>query len=248
MKHNQLRKRAQILSRISLASIVFPLLSCSPIDGNDGRCKKLTDPKYVASISDTDGKPWKIEVIPEALDLTCDYNSAVDEAKRPPRPEGLAIFSARIIDSQGQTKPGLRVSGRFSGASPDPASNAIPLPGFYPNPYKIIASDVDDVLTRKQNNQDKLDDVATDSCGVAVFYIKWICPDAKKSIGGSFYVESGPLFSKPIKVTLENSVQPDVAVPGTVGGGAAGGGAAGGGAAGGGAAGGGAAGGGAAGP
>ncbi|MEN9528691.1 MAG: hypothetical protein RI932_564 [Pseudomonadota bacterium] len=221
MKHNQLRLRAQILGRISLVSVVFPILSCSPVDGNDGRCKKLTDPKYVASISDTDGKPWKIEVIPEAVDLTCDAKDGGDTV------EGLIVFSARVIDSQGQTKPGLRVSGRFSGASPDPASTAKPLPGFYPNPYKIIASDVDDVLTKKQNNQDKLDDVATDGCGVAVFYVKWVCPGPKKSIGGSFYVESGPLFSKPIKVTLENSVQPDVAVPGTVGGGAAGGGAAG---------------------
>jgi hypothetical protein len=179
-------------------------MSCSPIEGDGGRCKKLTDPKYVASISDSDGKPWKIEVIPESADLTCDYTTG-------DRPSGLIVFSARIIDSQGQTKPGLRVNGRFSGSATSDTNSS--QPGFYQNPYKILDGDTDDVKSAKQSNADKVDDVATDGCGVAVFYVRWVCPDPKKSIGGAFYVESGPLFSKPVKVTLENSVQPDVVAP-----------------------------------
>lgn|GEM_PF-691101 len=212
--------RPQVQLCLALATIILPALSCSPVEGDAGRCKKLTDPKYVASISDSDGKPWKIELIPEAADLTCDYSPSPTEPTKT-RPSGEIVFSARILDSQGQTKPGLRVSGDFSGAS---TSDIDTQAGFYPNPNKIKDGDTDDLKTDKERRKDRVDDVATDGCGVAVFYVKWVCPDPKKSIGGSFYVKSGPLFSKPVKVTLENSVQPDVvaATPAAGAGGAGG--------------------------
>ncbi len=108
------------------------------------------------------------------------------------RTTGTLVFTAVVVDGQGFNKPALSVRSSFVGST----SNAGGV-GFVTNP-------------------DSDDDVATDSCGVAVFKVKWTCPDAKKSAGGYFYVTSGPLSSKAVKVTLEHSVQQDVTTGGTV--------------------------------
>jgi hypothetical protein len=168
--------------------------SCSTAE--NGRCKKFSEPKYVASFSDTDGKPWEMRISPEVADLKCDYNTGDVP------PTGELIFSVVVLDGQGQTKPALAVSPSFVGSSASPTDpNATVAAGFYVDPYL-------------NSDQSKVDDKATDSCGVAVFRVKWVCPAAKKTIGGSFSVTSGPLFSKAVKVTLEHPVQQDVVVGG----------------------------------
>lgn len=160
------------------------LQSCSTVDEGTGRCKAFKDPKYVASVADTDGKPWQLKVTPESLDIKCDYDS--DKGATPT--SGILVFTAVVTDGQGMAKPALAIKGRFAGITPNGTDES--QPGFYQNPL-----------------QDAPDDVATDSCGVAVFRLKWVCPSAKKSAAGSFYVESGPLISKPVSVTLEHKVQ-----------------------------------------
>ncbi|MEY4065066.1 MAG: hypothetical protein RIR26_1274 [Pseudomonadota bacterium] len=160
------------------------LQSCSTVDEATGRCKAFKDAKYVASVTDTDGKPWQLKVTPESLDVKCDYQSD----KGDPPTSGILVFTAVVTDGQGMAKPALSIKGRFSGISPNGANET--QPGFYQNPLPDVP-----------------DDVATDSCGVAVFRLKWVCPSPKKTAAGSFYVESGPLISKPVQVTLEHKVQ-----------------------------------------
>ncbi len=170
--------------------------SCSTAE--NGRCKKFSEPKYVAAFSDTDGKPWEMRISPDVADLKCDYTGDVP-------PTGELIFSVVVLDGQGQTKPAVSVSPSFVGSSASTTDpNATLAAGFYVDPY----------LADKNADPSKLDDKATDSCGVAVFRVKWVCPAAKKTIGGSFSVTSGPLFSKAVKVTLEHPVQQDVVVGG----------------------------------
>ena len=181
----------QLLTAVVIFSFVQ---SCSTAE--NGRCKKFSEPKYVASISDTDGKPWEMRISPDVADLKCDY--ATGEVP----PTGELIFSVVVLDGQGQTKPALAVSPSFVGSSASSTDpNSKDGAGFYPDP-------------NLNSDQSKVDDKATDSCGVAVFRVKWVCPAAKKTIGGSFSVTSGPLFSKPVKVTLEHPVQQDVVVGG----------------------------------
>jgi len=97
---------------------------------------------------------------------------------------GPLQFTATIIDGQGFPKAGLAVSGSVFGGTDVPQ-----VPGFY-------------------FDQEKSDQ-ATDSCGVAIFTVNWTCPEAKKSAGGYFYVSSGPLSSKEVKLTIEHPVQQD---------------------------------------
>jgi hypothetical protein len=96
------------------------------------------------------------------------------------------------MDGQKQTKPALAVQAVFSGIREAGGTTA----GIYPN-----SANGDDSKKELQ------DDVATDGCGVATFRYEYICPEPRKSIGGSFFVQSGPLFSESIKVTIENTVQ-----------------------------------------
>ena len=181
----------QMLSALVAFSFVQ---SCSTAE--NGRCKKFSEPKYVAAYSDTDGKPWEMKISPDVADLKCDYTGDVP-------PSGELIFTVVILDGQGQTKPAVSVSPSFPGSSPSPTDpNSTLAAGFYTDPY----------LNDKNADPSKLDDKATDSCGVAVFRVKWVCPAAKKTIGGSFSVTSGALFSKLVKVTLEHPVQPDAVV------------------------------------
>jgi hypothetical protein len=49
-------------------------------------------------------------------------------------------------------------------------------------------------------------DTNTDACGVASFTLNWSCPSTNKELAGSFQASSGPLFSKPVKVTIANVV------------------------------------------
>lgn len=178
------------------AVVIFSFVqSCSTSE--NGRCKKFSEPKYVASITDTDGKPWEMRISPDVADLKCDYTGDVP-------PTGELVFSVVILDGQGQTKPALAVSPSFVGSSATPTDPTTNAAGFYSDPY----------LADSSLDQSKVDDKATDACGVAVFRVKWVCPGAKKTIGGSFSVTSGPLFSKPVKVTLEHPVQQDVVVGG----------------------------------
>ena len=163
---------------------VTGIQSCSTVEESTGRCKAFKDAKYVASVTDTDGKPWQLRVTPESLDVKCDY----DADKGAPPTSGILVFTALVLDGQGMTKPALAIKGRFSGITPNGTNES--QAGFYQNPLPDVP-----------------DDVATDSCGVAVFRLKWVCPSPKKTVAGSFYVESGPLISKPVAVTLEHKVQ-----------------------------------------
>jgi hypothetical protein len=155
--------------------------SCSTVDEATGRCKPFSSPKYVASSVDTNGKKWEMRITPEVADLKCDF----DTSKGQKATSGVLIFTVVISDGQGYSKPALSVRSSFVGSTS--TDNGA---GFVPNP-----------------NGD--DDVATDSCGVATFTVKWTCPAAKKTAGGYFYVTSGPLSSKAVKVTLEHPVQQD---------------------------------------
>ncbi|MFZ9520158.1 MAG: hypothetical protein ACO3A4_06745 [Silvanigrellaceae bacterium] len=103
--------------------------------------------------------------------------------------KGEISFTAVVYDGQGFAKPALAINAGFAGSTSTQDGS-----GFVVDPERS--------------------DVATDSCGTAVFTVKWTCPAAKKSAGGYFYVSSGPLGSKPVKVTLEHTVQPDT-VPAT---------------------------------
>ena len=207
MMTQQLRKT--IVTLAATMGLTFPFVqSCSTLDPATGRCKKSSEAKYVAAMNDTDGKPWEIKISGDNANLSCDY----DEASGQPRPEGYVVFSVAILDGQGEAKAGVAVIPRFSGTVVN-ASSTTAVPGFYTNPfkYKVDANgnitDTGDEKTIKDQNQSKLDDVATDSCGVAVFHVKWVCPAAKKTIAGKFFVESGPLFSKSVDVSVENKVQ-----------------------------------------
>ncbi|NBX17451.1 MAG: hypothetical protein EBR09_08820 [Proteobacteria bacterium] len=173
--------------RISRRSIILAFVtgttswfnSCSTVDDATGRCKPFSSPKYVASSVDTNGKKWEMRITPEVADLKCDYQDPTKISS------GKIVFSVVISDGQGYSKPALSVRSSFVGSSSSQDGA-----GFFPNP-------------------DGDDDVATDSCGVAIFKVKWTCPAPKKSAGGYFYVTSGPLSSKPVKVTLEHPVQQD---------------------------------------
>lgn len=172
-----------------LGCVLIPLLtvigvqSCSTVEEGTGRCKAFKDPKYVASSRDTDGKEWKLLVNPDVVDLKCEYTGAT-----PTR--GDLYFTATVFDGQGFAKPALAIKSLFVGSSKSGDGG-----GF---------TEEDD-----EPNEPKRNDVATDACGVAVFRIKWTCPAAKKTAGGFFYVTSGPLSSKAVKVTLEHIVQQD---------------------------------------
>lgn len=203
--------------RLLIAGLTFPCIqSCSTVDATTGRCKKFVEPKYVAAIADTDGKPWQMKLSPEVVDLKCDYETGQSA------PVGYMTFSVAILDGQGVAKPGLAVNARFSGATPLGTKETEA--GFYQDPYQYLRDtsgniiDTGDTKNLKDQNQSNLDDKSTDSCGVAVFRVKWVCPAPKKSIGGTFYVESGPLFSKSVKVTLEHVVQmqPITTVPSSI--------------------------------
>lgn len=93
-------------------------------------------------------------------------------------------FTAIVLDGQGFAKPAVAITNKFIGSSQ--------------------SSDGGGFAFDKSNS-----DSATDSCGTAVFTYKWTCPGEKKSTGGLFYATSGPLASKPVKVTLEHVVQQD---------------------------------------
>lgn len=195
----------------SAAGLIFPFIqSCSTLDPTTGRCKKTNEAKYVASLNDTDGKPWEMKVSGAEVSLSCDFDESGSSGQS--RPEGYVVFSVAVLDGQGEAKAGVAVVPRFSGTVVNNTSGGS-VPGFYTNPfrYKTDASgnitDSAEEKAIKDLNQDKLDDVATDSCGVAVFHVKWICPAAKKTISGKFFAESGPLFSKTIDVSVENKVQ-----------------------------------------
>jgi hypothetical protein len=191
MKMNErlFRQRKFEMEQITRRSLIFFAViaatasfnSCSTVDEATGRCKPFSSPKYVASSVDTNGKKWEMRITPEVADLKCEYQ---DPTKVP---TGELKFSVVISDGQGYSKPALSVRSSFVGSSSSEVGA-----GFFPNP-----------------NGD--DDVATDSCGVAQFTVKWTCPSAKKTAGGYFYVTSGPLSSKPVKVTLEHPVQQDQA-------------------------------------
>lgn len=71
------------------------------------------------------------------------------------RTSGILVFTAVVVDGQGFNKPALSVRSSFVGSTSNTGGV-----GFI-------------------NNPDGDDDVATDSCGVAVFKVKWTCPDAK---------------------------------------------------------------------
>lgn len=157
--------------------------SCSTAN-EAGRCISYEAPKYVAAISDTDGKPWEIVVQPNVGDFTCDKVGASE-----------IVFSAVVMDGQKQTKPAVAIQAVFSGLGSE-EDRQRGLAGIYSNP----ANGNDDL-------KELQDDVATDACGVATFRFQYFCPEPRKSIGGSFFVQSGPLFSQPVKVTIENTVQ-----------------------------------------
>ncbi|NBW80198.1 hypothetical protein EBR21_00440 [bacterium] len=173
-------RNAKFVIHLSSIVAVVALQSCSTVEPGTGRCKAFKDPKYVASSSDTDGKPWTITITPDSIELKCDYSGS--------KPiEGLMTFTAVVKDGQGFAKPALAVNSGFSGSATSQGAT-----GFFGNP-------------------DGKDDVATDSCGTAVFTVRWVCPAPKKTAGSYFYVTSGPLASKSVKVTLEHIVQPDTA-------------------------------------
>lgn len=171
-----------------LVGLLVFIQSCSTVEVNTGRCKAFKDPKYVASVRDTDGKEWKILVTPKVADLKCDKESTT----------GVIRFTALVTDGQGFAKPALAVSSDFVGASTNQAGGN----GFERNPGNADSANY------------APDDVATDSCGTAQFSIKFTCPGPRKSIGGMFYVTSGPLRSEEVKVTLEHTVQPETTVIG----------------------------------
>lgn len=166
--------------------------SCSTAN-EAGRCTAYEAPKYVGAMSDTDGKPWQIVVQPKVADFTC------DAAKK----RGKITFSAVVLDGQKQAKPAVAIQAVFSGKAEGTAEEG-GTPGFYKN-----SAEGDD------NRKAEQDDVATDACGVATFTFEYVCPEERKSIGGTLFMQTGPLFSEPIKVTLENTVQ-DPPVAGAV--------------------------------
>ena len=157
--------------------------SCSTAN-EAGRCTSYEAPKYVAAMSDTDGKPWEIIVAPKVADFTCDNRGD----------KGTLRFSAVVLDGQKQAKPAVAIQAVFSGLGDE--SKRDTSPGIYSNP-----ANGDDTKKELQ------DDVATDACGVATFVFEYNCPESLKSVGGSIFMQSGPLFSEPVKVTVENKVQ-----------------------------------------
>lgn len=146
----------------------------------NGQCKKFDKPKYVASSQDTDGKKWEIQLGRESLDFKCDWSGVLD-ANTKSAPGGTIVFRAVIVDGQGYPKPGLAVQGKT----------------------------LDSSGAGVRKSETYTDDVATDACGAAEFYVDWTCPAPKKSAGGYFSVSSGPLFSQSVKINIDNSVQPD---------------------------------------
>lgn len=158
--------------------------SCSTAN-EAGRCTAYEAPKYVGAMSDTDGKPWQIVVQPKVADFTCD-NKGVP---------GKISFSAVVLDGQKQAKPAVAIQAIFSGVVEGTAKKGGDA-GFYKN-----SANGDDSRKAEQ------DDVATDACGVATFTFEYVCPEERKSIGGALFMQTGPLFSEPIKITLENTVQ-----------------------------------------
>jgi hypothetical protein len=158
-------------------------LGCSTAN-EAGRCTSFEAPKYVAAISDTDGKPWEIVVQPKVADFTCDNKDA----------QGTITFSAVVLDGQKQAKPAVAIQAVFSGLG-DNERRGVDA-GIYSNP-----------ANGNESEKALQDDVATDACGVATFRFSYVCPDNRKSLGGSLFIQSGPLFSEAIKVTIENTVQ-----------------------------------------
>lgn len=177
------------LLKISLSFACFSAVlatqwSCSTAN-EVGRCTSYEAPKYVAAMSDTDGKPWEIVVQPKVADFTCDESEQ----------KGTIFFSAVVLDGQKQAKPAVAIQAVFSGLG-DSEGYEKKTAGIYSN-----SANGDDSKKADQ------DDVATDGCGVATFRFEYFCPEARKSIGGTLFMRSGGLFSEPVKVTIENTVQ-----------------------------------------
>lgn len=172
-----------LAKNVCLVIATLAIQSCSTVEAETGRCKAFKDPKYVASVMDTDGKKWELVVTPETASLKCDFEKGKTVTT------GTLYFTALIRDGQGFPKPALAVNASFAGSTKTPGGA-----GF----------------------ENPVGDVATDSCGIATFTVNWTCPDPKKSVGGLFFVTSGPLSSKAVEVTLEHIVQQDVVAAGTV--------------------------------
>jgi hypothetical protein len=95
--------------------------SCSTAN-EAGRCTSYEAPKYVAAMSDTDGKPWEIIVAPKVADFTCDNKGD----------KGTLRFSAVVLDGQKQAKPAVAIQAVFSGLGDE--SKRDTSPGIYSNP------------------------------------------------------------------------------------------------------------------
>ncbi len=89
-------------------ALAFQLLSGCGSAATDeiGRCKAVDDAKYVAARTDTDGKPWKFELLPDKVEVRCNGSSE----------EGFVTISGVITDSLGSAKAGLVVRPQLSGA------------------------------------------------------------------------------------------------------------------------------------
>jgi len=189
--HIEILKKTSVLFACIITGVTLQL-SCSTAN-EAGRCTAYEAPKYVGAMSDTDGKPWQIVVQPKVADFTCDKKGV----------PGKISFSAVVLDGQKQAKPAIAIQAIFSGVVEGTAEKGGDA-GFYKN-----SANGDDSRKAEQ------DDVATDACGVATFTFEYICPEERKSTGGTLFMQTGPLFSEPIKVTLENTVQ-DPPVAGAV--------------------------------
>lgn len=88
--------------------VILPLLSACGSAATDeiGRCKSVGNAKFVAARTDTDGKEWKFQLVPEKIDVRCNSSSE----------EGFVTISGVITDSLGAAKAGLVVRPELSGA------------------------------------------------------------------------------------------------------------------------------------
>ncbi len=142
-----------------------------------GRCKAVKASDYVASQTDTDGKPWKFEIRPSgSLEIKC-----YDTESR-----GTIYFVGIIKDSLGAAKAGLVTRPDLGGASTT---------GDAANQVVSLGVDL------------KNSDVNTDACGVVSYVVNWRCPAPKKKNSGQFYASSGPLVSEVTGINIEHVVE-----------------------------------------
>ena len=101
------RMRASLLAVCGIAAFQLVNGCGSAATDEIGRCKAVKKAKYVAAATDTDGKKWTFNLLPDKIDVRCNSSSE----------QGSVSISGVIRDSLGAAKAGLVVRPQLAGES-----------------------------------------------------------------------------------------------------------------------------------